>query len=203
MFIPRIETLPVGQYRTNCYFVVNEETSELLIIDPGADGEAIIRAIGSRTPMAVLATHGHFDHIGGVDALCARFHIPFYAHGEDIAKLTDPEANGSRLFDVDMTIRTPALPLQDRQNLVLADIEIAVLHTPGHSRGSCCFLLPRDQGIFCGDTLFHGGYGRTDIGDGNFVELKQSLRKLLYNLPKQTAYPGHGPVTLAGKGQRL
>ena len=85
------------------------------------------------------------------------------------------------------------------QVLALAGMEIAVLHTPGHSRGGVCYILPENQGMFCGDTLFFQGYGRHDFGDGDFSELKQSLRKLMNYHPKVIAYPGHGKSTFAGK----
>ena len=195
----RVERVTVGEQGTNCFLV--ENGNELVIVDPGAEGGKVIQAAGSREPVAVLVTHGHYDHIGGVDEVCAHFGIPLYLHEEDIPKLTDVTANGSRLFDRDMTVRTKALPLADGQRLRLAGMDIVVLHTPGHSRGSCCFLLPEDQGVLCGDTLFQGGYGRTDIADGNFADLKQSLRKLLFGLPSMAAYPGHGPYTMAGRGR--
>lgn len=198
---PQIECLHVGEYDMNCYLIVNPSTQELFLIDPGGGGQKIIEAIGHRTPVAVLVTHGHYDHIGAVDEICAHYGIPLYVHQEDIPKLTDNMTNGSHLFDRDMTISTEALPLVDGQHLSLAGLEMEVLHTPGHSRGSCCFLLPEGQGVFCGDTLFEGGYGRTDIADGSFSELKQSLRKLLFRLPQMTAYPGHGPFTQAGRAK--
>ena len=200
MPIAKVHTLPVGNYQTNCYLVENPYTRELFIVDPGAGAEKIIRVVGDRKPVAVLATHGHFDHFGAVDSVCSHFGIPLYVHTEDISKLTDADTNGSRLFESDLVLQTPANPLTDGQKLRLAGMTITVLHTPGHSRGSCCFLLPEDQGILCGDTLFHGGYGRTDIADGNFEDLKRSFRRLFFTIPKQVAYPGHGPQTVAGRG---
>jgi glyoxylase-like metal-dependent hydrolase (beta-lactamase superfamily II) len=197
-----VECIHVGEYATNCYLVENEAIRELLIVDPGAEAQRIIQAVADRKPVAVLATHGHYDHMGGVDRICAHFGIPFYLHAEDIPKLTDVAANGSRLFAQDMAVQIKAVPLADGQRLRLAGMDIVVLHTPGHSRGSCCFFLPEDQGVLCGDTLFHGGYGRTDIADGNFADLKKSLRKLLFRSPPVTAYPGHGPYTLAGSGRK-
>ena len=200
MTAPQIETLRVGAHPTNCYLVKNPKTHELVIVDAGAEAETIIAAVEDWKPLAVLATHGHYDHIGAVDAVCGHFGIPLYVHKEDISKLADPEGNGSLLFDREMTVNTPALPLEEGQELDLAGLSFTVLHTPGHSRGSCCFLLPENQGVFCGDTLFKGGYGRTDIGDGSFAEIKQSLRRLLFDLPEQVAYPGHSASTFAGKG---
>jgi len=200
MPIARIQTLPVGNYQTNCYLVENPDTRELIIVDPGAEAERIIRAVGGRKPAAALATHGHFDHFGAADAVCDHFVIPLYVHAEDVPKLTDAATNGSRLFESALILHTPAVPLTDGQKLRLAGMTITVMHTPGHSRGSCCFLLPDDQGILCGDTLFHGGYGRTDIADGNFEDLKRSFRRLFFQIPKQAAYPGHGPQTVAGRG---
>jgi glyoxylase-like metal-dependent hydrolase (beta-lactamase superfamily II) len=199
MSVIKIDTLPVGKYQTNCYLVENQDTGECFIVDPGAEGGKIIHAVGSRKPVAVLITHGHFDHIGGADAVCAHFRIPLYAFADDVPKLTDAATNGSRDLDRDLVIQTQAMTLVGEQKLRLAGLEIAVMHTPGHSRGSCCFLLPEDQGVFCGDTLFQGGYGRTDISDGDFAQLKQSLRRLIFEIPKQVAYPGHGPQTMAGR----
>lgn len=203
MAITRVDVLHVGEHETNCFLVENSKTQELLIVDAGGDGAKIIQAVGSRKPVAVLATHGHYDHIGGVDQVCTHFGIPFYIHREDIPKLTDVMTNGSHHFAEDMVIQTKALPLEDGQRLSLAGLDLTVLHTPGHSRGSCCFLLPEDQGVLCGDTLFSGGYGRTDIADGDFKDLKLSLRKLLFGLPRMPAYPGHGPFTEAGKDEIL
>jgi hydroxyacylglutathione hydrolase len=196
----QIETLPVGDgFDVNCYLAENTETRELVIVDPGADAQKIIGAVGSRTPAAVLITHGHFDHFAAADEVCAHFQIPLYIHELDVPKLTDAVKNESRTFGFNVTIETKPIPVTDGQVLTLGGMEIAVLHTPGHSKGGVCYILPENQGMFCGDTLFFQGYGRHDFGDGDFAELKQSLRKLMNLHPKIVAYPGHGRSTFAGK----
>ncbi|MEG0901974.1 MAG: MBL fold metallo-hydrolase, partial [Clostridia bacterium] len=93
-----VETVIVGEMQVNCYLVENKEKQELLIVDPGAEGERIIAAVGKRKPVAVLLTHAHFDHIGAVDAVCGRFGIPLYVHAEDADKLSDPAKNVSDAF---------------------------------------------------------------------------------------------------------
>ena len=196
----QIESLCVGNVQTNCYFVKNPATRELIIVDAGDEADRIIRAVGDWKPAAVLATHGHYDHVGAADALCAHFSIPFYVHAEDIPKLKNPMGNASLMFGLHpISLQTEPIPLTDGQTLTFAGFSLTVLHTPGHSRGSCCFLLPGDQAVLCGDTLFAQGYGRTDIGDGDFKQIKQSLRRLLFEIPRQPAYPGHGESTMAGR----
>lgn len=196
----QIETLPVGTgFEVNCYLAENTDTQELVIVDPGADAQKIIGAVGERTPVAVLITHGHFDHFGAADEVCARYRIPLYIHELDVPKLSDAVKNESRTFGYNVTAQTVPVAVTGGQVLTLAGMEIAVLHTPGHSKGGVCYVLPDNQGIFCGDTLFFQGYGRHDFGDGDFAELKQSLRKLMNLRPKVAAYPGHGKSTFAGK----
>jgi glyoxylase-like metal-dependent hydrolase (beta-lactamase superfamily II) len=131
--------------------------------------------------------------------VCGHFQIPLYIHTLDAPKLSDPVKNESRTFQFNVAIETKPVTVEDGQVLSLAGMEIAVLHTPGHSKGGVCYFLPDHQGMFCGDTLFHQGYGRHDFGDGDFAELKQSLRKLMNIHPKMIAYPGHGQPTFAGK----
>lgn len=194
-----VQCLPLGEYQVNCYLVENPETRQLFIVDPGADGGAIIRAVGNRQPVAVLLTHGHYDHVGAVDAVCGHFGIPLHLHPADLPKLTNPDLNAGALFGKRVTVRTPAQPIQEGEVLSLGGMDVTVWSTPGHSKGSCCFLLPQDQGVLCGDTLFNGGYGRTDFADGDFGELKQSLRRLFLMEPRQLAYPGHGPSTFVGR----
>jgi hydroxyacylglutathione hydrolase len=194
-----VETLHVGTYDMNCYLAENTENHELVIVDPGADADQIIEAVGGRTPVAVLITHGHFDHFGAADAVCEHFHIPLYIHGLDAPKLFDAEKNESRTFEQNVVAHTVPTTVTDGETLALGGMEIKVLHTPGHSRGGVCYILPENQGMFCGDTLFYQGYGRHDFGDGDFTELKQSLRKLMNYSPKTVAYPGHGRTTYAGK----
>lgn len=194
-----VETLRVGEYQMNCYLVENTATQELVIVDPGADAERIAVAVGNRIPKAVLLTHGHYDHIGAVDGVCARYGIPVYIHPGDAPKLTDPTLSIGLTYGYDTHVRTQPTFVQDGQTLDLAGMKITVLHTPGHSKGSVCYLLPDHAGLLCGDTLFDGGYGRYDFADGDFNELKNSLRRLLFMHPRVKAYPGHGGTTFAGR----
>ena len=196
-----VNTVLVGDYQMNCYIVENTETGGCVIVDPGADGARIIRAVGGLVPAAVLLTHGHYDHIGAVDAVCAHYGIPVYIHPADAPKLTDPALNVGAEFGFDVRVKTKPLFVEDNQVLRLAGMDIRVLHTPGHSAGSVCYLLPENAGLLCGDTLFNGGYGRYDFADGDFTALKNSLRRILYLHPRIPAYPGHGASTFAGRDE--
>lgn len=199
--MPKIDVkcLPVGDFQENCYLVVNTGTRECLIVDPGAEGERIIQAAQAYRPAAVLLTHAHWDHIGAVDAVCGHFGIPLYVHEADAPKLTDSTKNVARQFGYDVTVSTRPLMLRGGETLSLAGMDIRVLHTPGHSAGSVCYLLPQGQGVLTGDTLFAHGYGRTDFADGSFHALKESLRALFHLTPRQIAYPGHEKAGTVGR----
>ena len=180
-------------------FSVSDITTDPTTGRTPSEAERIFAAIGERKPRAVLLTHGHFDHIGAVDAVCEKYGIPVYIHEADAPKLTDMEANTGKGFGYPVTVRTIPRLLHDDEELHLAGIGLKVLHTPGHSKGSVCYLLEEDQGILTGDTLFKGGYGRYDFADGDFHELKESLRTLFHLTPQMTAWPGHGEATVAGR----
>lgn len=194
-----VDRLMVGDLGVNCYIVENHETGECFIVDPGAEPERIVKSVGERRPTAVLLTHGHFDHIGAVDAVCSHYGIPLYMHREDAPKLTDADANVSRLFGCPVVQQTEPVLLEGGEKLALAGMELEVLHTPGHSRGGVCYVLPENQGVLTGDTLFAHGYGRTDFADGDFATLCRSLRQLLRLSPKRITYPGHDEPGLVGR----
>lgn len=195
-----VQRLVVGELAVNCYVVENRDTKECLIVDPGADAERILRAVGDRKPVAVLLTHAHYDHIGAVDALCEHYGIPVYVHEKDAAKLADPIANVSSAFGAPLTQRTQPALLGD--SIDMAGLMIEVLHTPGHSAGSVCYRLPDNAGLISGDTLFAHGYGRTDFADGDFAALHQSLRVLFRLTPQMPLYPGHDVPGLVGRDVR-
>ena len=182
----RIIPLPVGDLLTNCYVIYQEERQDALIIDPAADEARIREALGDRQPVAVLLTHGHFDHTG---ALSAFADLPIYIHPEDAIMLQDAEASIGA-FAGDTAKRPQATDfVQEGQVLNLAGIELKVLHTPGHTRGSVCYLTGQD--IFTGDTMFDGDYGRTDLPGGSFVQMRESIRRL-NTFQGYRIHPGHG-----------
>ncbi len=199
--MPRIavERFAVGELAVNCYIVENTETHECLIVDPGAEAQRIIQRVGDRKACAVLLTHGHYDHIGAVDAVCEHFQIPVWIHAGDAAKLGDPMANVSAVFGQPLVQHTVPKVIETEGVLSLAGMDLQIMHTPGHSNGCICCVLPEGQGILTGDTLFAHGYGRTDFADGNFGMLHQSLRRLFRLTPKMTAYPGHDVPGIVGR----
>ncbi len=197
----RVEWVTVGDFSVNCYIVKNEETGGCVIVDPGAEAKKITSAVGVSKPAAVLLTHAHCDHIGAVDELCGRFDIPLYVHEEDAPKLVDSNANVATYFGLEMTVKTVPRLLHGGETVTLADIPFQVLHTPGHSVGSVCYLLPENQGVLTGDTLFAHGYGRTDFPDGSFAQIRQSLKTLFLLTPRLRAYPGHDEIGWVGRGE--
>lgn len=186
-----IERVPVGGLQTNCYILsAGREARRVILVDPGAEAEKIKAAIGSREVEAVLLTHGHYDHTG---ALYAFSGVPIYISEHDAPMLHDSRLSAGRLGDDDED-RPSATDFYKEGDVVRrAGLELTVMETPGHTRGSVCLLCGNQ--ILTGDTLFKGDYGRTDLPGGSAMMMRQSLRRL-FALHGMNAYPGHGEETV-------
>lgn len=193
----KVNRFVVGPVQTNCYFAVNEETKELLIVDPGAGAEQLaakVREEGLK-PAAILLTHGHFDHAGAAEELARELGVQICIHEEDQETLEDPGLNVSRMMGTDAVYHADVF-LKDEQELDLAGFHIRVLHTPGHTVGGCCYYFPYEDALFSGDTLFNGSVGRTDFERGSMSDLVRGIHEKLMVLPEQTrVYTGHGDAT--------
>ncbi len=195
----RVEPLVVGPLMSNCYIVWDEDKKEGVVIDPGEDADNILNVINELGVKIkyILATHGHFDHVGAVAPLRRELNVEFLAHKDDFFFIEDGEKAANR-WGVD--IEQPPKPdrfIKDGEKIKVGSFELEVLHTPGHSPGGVCFL--NDRMVFGGDTLFQGSIGRTDFRKGSFENLANSIRTRLYTLPDDTiVYTGHGPVTTIG-----
>lgn len=193
----KIEQFVVGPVETNCYFVVNIKTNQLLIIDPGACATQLKQKIEqmSLKPEAILLTHGHFDHATDAKPLADEYGIKIYVHEDDKETLENPELNVSGMIGRPQ-IYTADEYLTDRQELDLAGFHIIVLHTPGHTQGGCCYYFPYENLVFTGDSLFCGSIGRTDFKKGSMSDLVRSVKEKLMVLPEQTVvYPGHNETS--------
>lgn len=196
MKLIQIQTVPVGEIQANCYVLSLPERDDALVIDPGAEEPAIRLALGKRRIAAILLTHGHYDHIGAVVALRAGG-VPVYIGAEDAQALTNPVYSLAAMFGGAPSQGEAEYTLSDGDEMTLAGIRLRVLHTPGHTKGGCCFLTDEGQ-LFSGDTLFRYGYGRTDLPGGDEKQLFASVRRLFELDPAIRVYPGHGaPTTIA------
>ena len=188
-----IQRAIVGPIGTNVYFLTHKSSKETVIVDPGAQASALIQFVNQYELKlkAILLTHGHEDHFRAAQDIKNAFSVPVYCHEEEKEILMDPARNCSAGMGAPCSL-TPDILLKDSQELTLAHLHLRVLHTPGHTKGSCCYWLPDQAVLISGDTLFHGSYGRTDLPTGNDAQMLQSLRRLLRELPEETAvYPGH------------
>ena len=194
----------LGPVYTNCYIAKNKETGEALIIDPADSPSKIelkVNAMGAR-PVAVLLTHGHFDHIMGVEAVREKYQIPVYACRQEEEMLREPSVNMTDQMGKSCSIR-PDVFLDDLQVFEAAGFSIQMIHTPGHTKGSCCYYLKEEGVLFSGDTLFCGSVGRTDFPGGSASQIRDSLHRLLAALPDDTSvYPGHDTSTTIGYEKR-
>lgn len=196
----RIERFIVGMVGTNCYVVSNEETSECFLVDPGAYSDKVIAYIREHElkPQAILLTHGHFDHIMGLDGVLREFPIPVYAQEEEEILLKDASYNASVSYGPAYTF-SGASYIKDGQILELAGMTIRAIHTPGHTIGGCCYYIESEHVLFSGDTLFHDSVGRTDFPTGSQSQLVRSIREKLLGLPEETVVcPGHMSETTIG-----
>lgn len=187
----------VGPVQTNCYFAVNKDTQEVLVIDPGANASKLAEKIhgDNLTLRAILLTHGHFDHASAARELANEFGVQIYAYHSEKEVLEDAEKNVSWMIGARETFDADVF-LQDEQELDLAGFHIRVLHTPGHTIGGCCYYFAYEESVFVGDTLFASSVGRSDLPTGSMSELVRGIQEKLMVLPDNTVvYPGHGEVT--------
>lgn len=190
-----IVNLYPGSFGANCYCLF--DSGEAAVIDPSANTEAILSEIRKRDAALryVLLTHGHFDHVLSVDTLRDATGAPLCIHENDAEMLTDSQKNAFRyFFGGNRVWRAAERTLSDGEELNFGNTTLRIIHTPGHSKGSVCYLVP-DEALFTGDTLFDGNVGRCDLWGGNDEELMRSLKKLRVLSPDLTIYPGHGGST--------
>ena len=199
----KLQKITLGPVCTNCYFIMNAETKELLIVDPAASPDSIIKKIEElqAVPVGILLTHGHFDHIMGVNGVKEKYGIPVYAFKKEQEMLSDASVNMSSFYGA-CTVKADYL-MNDLDVIKAAGFSIQVIHTPGHTKGRCCDDIPEAKALFSGDTLFYGSVGRTDCPGGSMSEIVRSLHLLLDSLPEDTdVYPGHDAFTTIGYEKR-
>lgn len=214
----KVDQYVVGPVQTNCYVVANIQTKECFVVDPGASGKKLAEKIreSGYTPVAILLTHGHFDHAGGAADLAEEFGLKIYVHEAEADTLKDPEKNVSWMIGASETYGAD-IYLHEGEELELAGMKITVIHTPGHTVGGCCYYLPEEAVLFSGDTLFAQSVGRTDFPGGSMSQIVRSIKEKLLVLTEQTAsqeeqqdaksqmsesahrditvYPGHNDIT--------
>lgn len=190
----KVEKIIVGPLEVCCYLVFCDNTKEGIIIDPGDVDKRIFETIEKLNLKikAIIGTHGHPDHIGGVDFLRRKLDAPFLLHKMD-----------DQFFQIEenfLTFKLWGFPKNPRADVLIeegsvisfGDETLKVLHTPGHSPGSICLYCERNKVVFTGDTLFVEGIGRADLPGGNYFQMVQSIKEKLLTLPEETIiYPGH------------
>ena len=183
---------------TNCYYVYKEGASEIVVIDPGDSGETVyddVKTLGFEKVAGILLTHGHGDHTGGALKLKELSGAKIYAHEEEAEILKDPQKNLSGWFGPAYGFEADEY-FHDRQEFDMAGIHFQVIHTPGHTKGGCCFYDAEDGYLFCGDTIFNCSVGRTDFYSGSGAALVKSIRERIFTLPDDTKLlSGHGDKT--------
>lgn len=200
----KIETFVLGSMGTNCYLLINEETKELVIVDPATCPDYMVSHVKSNgyIPKAILLTHGHFDHVMGIDGWAKEFNIPVYLHENEAEILAEPKLNLSHMFGMDYSYEG-GVSLKDGEMLELAGFQFQVIHTPGHTAGGCCFYEADEAVLISGDTLFYHSVGRTDFPTGDMTTLLNSIKEKLLCLPDDVmVYPGHDRVTCIGEEKR-
>lgn len=180
-----VRTLPLGDYQTNCYLAWDESADQCIVIDPGYTPETVLAEVKklNKTIAAILLTHGHFDHVGGVRAIAEQACCPVYLH--------ENEGGQPEYMTAGPLYYTHTYGEGDV--LQLAGLSLRVLHTPGHTPGSVCLLA--EDTLFSGDTLFMNSIGRTDFPGGDFAQMRKSLLRLTQLPGNYRVLPGHGGET--------
>ena len=196
-----LETLNIGMLATNCYILAPDTRSPALVIDPAGEIKSIVSRLhkSELDCVGILCTHGHVDHMAGAGPLSDAVGAPVYIHEADAGALASPRTKLIGLAGGVMATRPRQVQyLEDGGSVEVGDLALEVLHTPGHTPGGLSFYLPGY--LFCGDLIFQGSIGRTDLKGGSLQALLRSVREKVWHLPDDTAIlPGHGPATTLGE----
>ena len=197
-----IDRVVNGLLEENCWFVTDPATNHCVAIDPGDEPGALIEHLGKRVLDGVLLTHGHFDHVGAAEELADFGSALVYIHEDERELLAWAPENARQLGLDEIDVPVPDLTFKDGDRLAVGEFRFTVIHTPGHTPGSSCFLLrdpeTRQQHLFSGDTLFCRDIGRTDFPESVPQKMAASLMKLAQLDRATIVYPGHGPTTTIG-----
>lgn len=196
----RVKCLVVGMVQTNCYLVYDEETKRAVIVDPGDAAETIISGCRNLElkPEAILLTHGHFDHIMAAETLKKEWELKIYACEKELEVLRDGAKNMMMTYYRKSYSLEPDVTVKEGDTFEAAGFTWKVFETPGHTIGSCCYYLEKEEVLFSGDTLFHTSYGRVDFPTGSAMDMLASVKKLLALPENVIVYPGHMDETTIG-----
>ena len=197
----RITNLPSGALQANTYLAVDEKTNEGFIVDPGGYNKVLTKEVRDNDVNIkyIILTHGHSDHICGVNEHKAEFpDAKIVAYKDEEAMLENPNLNQSPGFGVPYSTKADIL-VSDGDELKVGDVTLKFIHTPGHTEGGMCIYVKEAKALFSGDTLFRQSIGRTDFPGGSYKEIMESIRKKLFLLPDDTnVFPGHMGMTSIG-----
>lgn len=195
----KIIELQVGHLGTNCYIIYCEQTLKAGVVDPGGNADTIMAEINQAglTVEYIINTHGHADHIAANNAVQQATGAKILIHQADAGMLTDARSNLSTFIGAGIVCRPADRLLSHKDTITIGNIELTVLHTPGHTAGGICLLA--DKVLIAGDTLFAESIGRTDFPGGSYSQLITSIKENLLGLADEVeVLPGHGPRTSIG-----
>ena len=196
----KVDTLALGDYQTNCYVVREASSKSCAVIDPGYTPEVILQHLEKEglSLDAILLTHGHFDHVGAVEALVEATGCQLWMHEGDYSQFPNP--TNSYFYPLANSDFTEIQFCEYQEQIQAGGLTFTVWTTPGHTWGSVCYLC--EDALFCGDTLFAGSCGRTDLPGGDPSAMQESLARLKAAPSHYRIYPGHGVSSTLGREQQ-
>jgi glyoxylase-like metal-dependent hydrolase (beta-lactamase superfamily II) len=181
-----LKVVPVGPLAVNSSIIVDKDSGEAVIVDPGAEADKLISILKEYKPKAIINTHGHIDHVGQVAKVKEAFNIPFLMHKDDVFLINDEIWRGFASQIGALKCPQPDEFIEEGTTYRVGNTEIRVLHTPGHTPGSCCLFIEKEGVLIAGDLLFKGGVGRWDLPGGDFEKLKRSLERIFTEMEDDT-----------------